>query len=266
MKKSLPWIVTVVFALWAGSSLRVPEDKAGAFATQEFGRLPVVFNGRFQPLDSLARNSLLQLREKQSALSKIGKDAKQIPAVEWLMEMMMNPVVADTRPVFRLDNPDLKGLLGLPLEKDEAKQSDGKHFAWNQIKPKLEELQKEQKRIAAVDQSHRTPYDQAVMRLWNGVGLYMRLQNTAQPQNAGDWNSELNTYISNVPAGVAAARAQQAGQPHDQAALDRLLRDLERFDAMSSLQPPLIVPPHHAEQARDEWMRMGAALMELARG
>ena len=34
-------------------------------ASQAFGRLPILFNGRLQPMDSLARNSLLQIRGKQ---------------------------------------------------------------------------------------------------------------------------------------------------------------------------------------------------------
>ena len=37
------------------------------FDDRTFGTLPVTANGRVQPLDSYARNSLLQLREKTSA-------------------------------------------------------------------------------------------------------------------------------------------------------------------------------------------------------
>ena len=61
MKKYFPWIIAVVLIGWALGSLRVPSDKT--FAVREFGRLPVMFGGRVQPIDSLARNSLLQLRE-----------------------------------------------------------------------------------------------------------------------------------------------------------------------------------------------------------
>ena len=67
MKKWLPWLITAVFAVYAFGGLRPAKVKD--FDWQKFGRLPVLANGRFQPLDSLARNSLLQLREKGSALS-----------------------------------------------------------------------------------------------------------------------------------------------------------------------------------------------------
>src|SRR5262245_56081926 len=101
MKRWLPWIVIVVAALWIGSALRPPKDPTPLFAVQDFGRLPAVFNGRFQPLDSIARNSLLQMREKQSIYVKAEK--RFVPATEWLMETLMDPEKADRRRVFRVD-------------------------------------------------------------------------------------------------------------------------------------------------------------------
>ena len=47
--------------------------RTAGFAEQTFGRLPVLANGRVQPIDSLARNSLLQLREKQTAQTAPGQ-------------------------------------------------------------------------------------------------------------------------------------------------------------------------------------------------
>jgi len=54
----------MVMALWFFSNLQTPKDKDFAFT--KFGELPVTANGRVQPMDSLARNSLLSLCEKQS--------------------------------------------------------------------------------------------------------------------------------------------------------------------------------------------------------
>ena len=71
MKKWLPWIITAVCALWIISALRPKPEKE--FHTRAFGRLPVLLNGRIQPMDSVARNSLLQLRSKQSIALVDGK-------------------------------------------------------------------------------------------------------------------------------------------------------------------------------------------------
>jgi ABC-type transport system involved in cytochrome c biogenesis permease subunit len=281
MKHWLPRIIFGVFALWALSALRPPSDKKDGPALVGFGSLPAVENGRFQPLDSVGRNSLLQLREKQTAFRWLtaeemqnrsffaklfGIDKERISASQWVAEMSMKPELADTRPAFRIDNPDLKGLLGLAMDADPEKQLDGKHFSWTQLQPKLEALQNEARRVAPIPSEQQTPYDKSVMRLWKGVGIYMKLQNMVQPQNARNWEKEYNDYLSKVGPGVAAARAQQAGKEHDKQALDGLVNELSRFDAMMQLEPPLIVPPHHPERSRDEWMRSGEGLMEIARG
>jgi ABC-type transport system involved in cytochrome c biogenesis permease subunit len=266
--------------MWILGALRVPKDKPGSFAINEFGRLPVVANGRFQPLDSLARNSLLQLREKQRLNLEPWKEwwqkPKMISAIEWLMEMTMNQQVADTRPVFRIDHPDLKALLALPMDANAAQQTDAKHFSWNQITPKLRELQEQMKRAAKVESSKRNPFEQAVMRLGNGVGLYMRLQNTLEPQNARDWNAELDNYLAAIEPGRTAAIAENAGKPYDKAALEKLMHDLQRFDTMLALEMPedpdapklplTIPPPESSPNGSKLWDRTAAVLMDIARG
>ena len=108
-QKWFPPILMLVMAAWFFGNLQTPRDKDFAFG--KFGQLPVVYNGRVQPLDSVARNSLLQLRGTQTLDLEPWKDWYQkqeiIPADEWLVNVMMNPAVADNWPIFRVDNPDL---------------------------------------------------------------------------------------------------------------------------------------------------------------
>ena len=142
MKKWIPAILVIVMAAWFVSSLSAPKEKD--FHYGEFGRLAILFNGRLQPMDSLARNSLLQIREKQEANLEPWRahtdHPRIIPAIEWLAAVMMNPDVADKWPVIRIDNPELIALLKLP-GKDEAKHCDGKHYSWSQIQPSLDVMQ-----------------------------------------------------------------------------------------------------------------------------
>jgi ABC-type transport system involved in cytochrome c biogenesis permease subunit len=267
MKKWFPIVVVAVMGLWLLASLRPPRD--ADFAYTEFGRLPLVSNGRFQPMDSLARNSLLQIREKQVANIEPWKGEFEnptiIPAIEWLAMVMMKPEVADGWQVFRIDNPELISLLKLP-EKSKEKRSDGKHYSWNQIQPSLDTIEQEMKRVSKTEAARRTAFDQAAVKLQTRLMSYLRLKNTLQPHDAGDWPQELAEYEKLIAPGLAAMRAQQSGEKHDEAALGRFFGFLQRFEAMSNFDPPLIVPPHHPERSRDEWMRAGEALMETARG
>lgn len=263
MKKWLPWVIAGVFGVWILSTLRMPRDKE--WALSEFGKLPLLSNGRFQPMDSLARNSLLQMLEKQSL--RLQDEKRTMPATEWLMEVMMNQEKADTRKIFRIapGNFELKSLLKLP-QRNMAAGEDGKHYSWNQIKPSLEALEKEGKRVAEIDAAHRNPFDQSVMKLQNALFLYMRLKNTIHPENSTNFVADLEQYKASIAPGIQAFQTRQEGKEHDEDALKLFGDFAQKFDIMVRMQTPLLVPPHHPERSRDEWMRIGEALLEVARG
>ncbi len=262
-QKWFPPFLMFVMALWFFGKLQTPKEKDFAFTG--FGELPVTANGRVQPMDSLARNSLLQLRERQRLYLEPWKEwyekQKSISAIEWLANVMMNPVVADAWPVFRVDHPDLVSLLKLP-EKDRAKQSDGKHFSWNQIQPVLEAFNEQNVQVQGIKGPDRNAYQRAVSQLHNQITLYARLKLAVQPGAAQDWPAELAAYEKFVPAAVAAARAQQAGEKFDEEAFKEFSGYIQAFQMMSQWEPPLILPPNGTR----EWRRMGDALLDVPRG
>ena len=259
-----PAVLMLAMALWFFGNMQAPKDRD--FAFNEFGQLPVTANGRVQPLDSLARNSLLQLREKQTLNVEPWKDwyqnPKMVSATEWLANVMMNPAVADDWPVFRLDNPDVITLLKLP-ERNVANHVDGKHYSWNQIAPSLDPLEREYDRITTNSASEsRNAYERGVVKIHERLTLYAGLKNTVQPQNTRDWPAELAAFEKFIPEGVAAAQAQQAGKTYDQQAFARFAGYIQEFQSMTSMEPPLILPP----VGPGEWRRMGDALLDAPRG
>jgi ABC-type transport system involved in cytochrome c biogenesis permease subunit len=255
----------LLMALWFLGQLSAPKDKD--FAFNEFGQLPLVFDGRLKPIDSLARNSLLQIRQTQTIDLEPWKEwyqaQKIIPATEWLANVLMNPQVADAWPVFRVDNPDLITFLKLP-QKNTEQQQDGKHYSWNQILPSLQAFDAENERIETnVPAASRNAYEHAVVKVHQRLELYAQLKSTIQPTDAQNWKLELADYENLIPAGIAAVRAQQAGQKYDEQIFNQFLGYLQRFDSMARLEPPLIVPP---ENPGGDWQRAGSVLLEAARG
>jgi ABC-type transport system involved in cytochrome c biogenesis permease subunit len=259
-QKWFPPFLMVVMALWFFGNLQAPKDKD--FAYSEFGQLPVTANGRVEPMDSLARNSLLEIREKQTLNTEPWKDWNQnpkiIPATEWLANVMMNPTVADAWPVFRVDNPDLISLLKLP-DRDPAKHSDGKHYSWNQIQPMLDTFAKENERVQKIDAAGRSAYENAIAKMNERLQLYASLRNTIQPAGAQDWPAELIAYEKLIPDGVAAVQAQQAGQKYDQTNFNIFVAYIQEFQYMSGMQTPLVLPPTGSS---GQWRRMGDALLD----
>ncbi len=264
MKKWIPLVLTLVMALWFLGKLQTPKDATFAFG--ELARLPLTANGRIVPLDTLARNSLLEIREKQTVNTEPWKawseNPKIISATEWLANLMMNPGVANDCPVFRIDNPDLVSLLKLP-EKDAAKKSDGKHYAWNQIEPSLQALDQENTRVQGKEATSRTAYENAISKLHRRLSLYAQLENTLQPADVPDWPAALAAYEQSIPAGAAAVQAQQAGQPFDTNAFTAFVAYVQHFQFMASLETPLILAPANGTR---EWRRMSDALMAAPRG
>jgi ABC-type transport system involved in cytochrome c biogenesis permease subunit len=263
--KWFPPYLMLVMALWFYWQIQPPKDTS--FAFNQFGQLPVMFDGRLKPMDSIARNSLLQIREKQTLDLEPWKDwdeeQKIIPATEWLANVMMNPQVADNWPVFRVDNPDLITFLKLP-GKDKTQHQDGKHYSWNQIQPSLQAFDAENERVETnVPAASRNAYEHAVIKVHERLELYAQLKSTLQPPDSQNWKAELTDYVNLIPAGVAAARAQQAGQKYDEPILNQFFNDLQQFNFMEGLAPPLVVPPAAAD---GEWKRAGTVLLDAAKG
>lgn len=260
----LPQILTAVVALWFLTTLTPPTD--ATFAFNKFGELPVVFNGRLKPMDSLARNSLLEIRERQTLDTEPWKawneDQKIIPADEWLVNVMMNPTVADAWPVFRVDNPDLITLLKLP-ERNPAQHQDGKHYSWNQIAASFDLLNKEASRVDKIESVNRSAYERAVSKVFDRLMLYQQLKNTLQPQDVPNWKQALADYEALIPAGIAAVEAQQAGKKFDQNVFNTFADEVQQADDMARLGTPLAVPPAHAG---GDWLRVGTVLVNAVKG
>jgi ABC-type transport system involved in cytochrome c biogenesis permease subunit len=267
MKKWQSWIPLILTCLCAGwflSTLTPPKDTS--FAYNSFGELPLVFNGRLKPMDSLARNSLLEIREKQTLDTEPWKgwneDPKIISANEWLINLMMNSAVADAWPVFRIDNPDLITLLKLP-EANATQHQDGKHYSWNQISLSFDLLNKENERVQKVESAQRSAYEQAVAKVFERLMLYEELKNTLQPQDVQNWSEQLADYEAMIPTGIAAVQAQQAGQKYDQTVFNAFVNNVQQLTDMSQLDAPLVVPP---QGPTGDWQRVGVALRGAAKG
>ncbi len=262
-QKWFPPLLAFAMALRFFAQLQTPKDKDFAFS--EFGQLPVVFNGRVKPMDSVARNSLLQIRQTQTLDVEPWKswheNHKIISADEWLANVMMNSQVADNWPVFRVDNPDLMTFLKLPeMNKTNC---DGEHFSWNQIEPSLQAFDSENERVEKIESADRNAYERAVVKVHARLELYAQVKNAIEPQDSESWKSELADYFNLIPSGVAAVRAQQSGQNYDTNVFNAFASELQRFDFMSQLEPPLIIPP---ENSSGDWKNLGGALLDSVKG
>ncbi len=261
--KLVPWCFLALFAVEI-VAVMMPK-KEGEFHTRAFGRLPVLLNGRIQPFDSVARNALLQIRStgdlplEQVPSWKFWHHAKKLRSTEWLLEVMFKPDLADTRPAFLIHHPDL--ISELKLGDKGVEKSGLRYYTFNEIQSSLDEIRSQGGKASQVEDAQRTPYQKQVLKLANAVILYQRLKNTIQPEHTHDFVKLIANYKDSFPAGIAAVRAQQAGKPFDQAALDQIARYVRTFDHLADFAYPLVVPPTQPDKDRNAWANVGSSLV-----
>ncbi len=192
----IPALCLLAFSAWLAWAIRPSKG----FDVKGFGTIPVVSNGRIQPLDSLARNSLLSIQGKQRVP---GKNPPSEPAA-WLAELTFNPQGADQRPIFQINHDEVLGQFKL-------KQEDGRWFSFLQLVPRLGEVSREATRIATKDSKTWSPYEKSFMQLWRNLGNYQQLKfSIAHPESSG-LESDLTLLVekaSEAQADEAAARMQ----------------------------------------------------------
>ena len=79
-----------------------------------FGRLPVGFEGRVKPFDTLARNSLRVISGRNTF--RDDNNTAQ-PAIRWLLDEVTNSDQAGHHRVFRIESLDVLATLGLQRRK-----------------------------------------------------------------------------------------------------------------------------------------------------
>lgn len=291
MTRKLPWIILAVFVFETLFALR--ERKEKEYHMIAFGKLPVLLGGRIQPLDSVARNALLQIRGNQavplegnggggkvwgewSAIKdqqpleerkwwQFHKHPKKLQPSEWLAELLFKPELADDRYTFLIHHPELLG--ELKLEGKGVEHSGLHYFTFNEIRPSLPLLRDHARQLheSKKETSLQTPFERQVLKLFNAVTIYQRIRMNIRPPESQDMVAELAAFKQKIAPGLAAWREREAGKAYDTNAFEQLTQSIEPFDSMANLSYALVVPPRNPESARHEWINVGASLLETVR-
>ena len=275
MKKLLPFLVLAFGVFYAASALRPPATSS-AFDLAGFGRLPVLVNGRLKPLDTVARTSLLVMQNRQ----RVSDPTHPEPLVEsptaWLADTLFNPKKADAYPTFKIDSPEVLDLLGITPEDTKIKYDSAtmrtlavadfvpaqrSRFSYNQLRPKLAELDRQARLAEPVDAQLRTSFQKQVLAVNEHVILYLRLKASMEVPESADFLTELMQFDRALPAGITAVLAKQKGEAHDEAAVKVMKEMADRFSYLEQLGYLRTVPPEAADTDPAHWTTTGEALM-----
>jgi ABC-type transport system involved in cytochrome c biogenesis permease subunit len=106
----VPAVLVGLFLCCVMWSAALPQRSANSFDFYAAGKLPVVYGGRVQPLDTVARNTLRMISGREVFADNSGQTQ---PAMRWLMDVIARPEVAADYRLFRIDTPEVRDMLGL---------------------------------------------------------------------------------------------------------------------------------------------------------
>jgi len=242
-EKLFPWLAGAL-AILAAVFMALPSAKVGGMDIESFARIPVLEGGRVKPLDSVARNTLLMIRSQQS----FRFNGRSISADEWILDAMFRPQVADTQPIFVINDPEVLGLMGM-------QQTNNRYFSWTAMGPYLGEIERQAQAAQPVDSKQRTRFQSAIVNLYDRMYMYHRIKNTLQVEGMNGLGAEL--------MGTAGPDQAQRFQTLAQYAMFRPLAPGkgQHPDAWQSVGEALHVAPAGAAQhpALAPMARIGAA-------
>lgn len=275
MKRLLPLLFLLGGLAFVARTL-VPPRASSEFDLHGFGQLPVVSNGRVKPFDTIGRTSLLLLQGRQRVSSPTTGELVSSPT-EWLLDALFRPEKADTYPTFAIDNTELLALIGKSEDDLRINYTStpkkvlailgflpGRHrrFAYAELEPHLKTIDDQAKLAQPVEAPRRSAFQKAVIQLYGNLIHYQRLKFSLVPPDRPDFLQDLSEFQNSVAAGVAAVRAREAGQTHDQAAAQQTIDLGQRFMTMSEMGLLLAVPPLTGQEEAGNWKSAGAALID----
>ena len=159
----LPWAATLFCLVFLILAAR-PERDDGPYALREYGALPVSYQGRVKPFDTIARNTLLILGGRQS----VEHGDRRISAREWLLDVLSRREVAFEYEIFRIDHPQVLALFGW-------ERTDQRRFSYNALHDHLPAFMEQAERVHQVPSRQRGSFDNEVLELANHLGIFRNL-------------------------------------------------------------------------------------------
>ncbi len=162
--------IAVLLSLIVIAMPLLPKHEQGAYDLDTLASLPVSAGGRTKPLDTVARNSLMIVSDRQT----VTIDGKRQPAIRWMIDVMARPQAANTYDVFRIDYPDVRSLVG-------AVEGKQKRFSFAHLQRFGQELNEQFQRVDKIPTKVRTLYQKHLMELSGHVRTYFMLMERETP-------------------------------------------------------------------------------------
>ncbi len=187
VQRFLPWGAFAVGCLTLAVLAAPAQEHDNEMNLEEFGKLPVLDRGRIKPIDTVARNALLVISNRQDFRDDKGKTH---PATAWLLDVMTSnrlfkmanekkavyPIQGEKDKVFRIENDQVLALLGLEMRPGSYR------YSLEEILPKSHEFDVQAERARKLDAKEQTLFDAKVIDLAQHLQTYFELAEWQSPR------------------------------------------------------------------------------------
>ncbi|HRK33161.1 MAG TPA: cytochrome c biogenesis protein CcsA [Candidatus Hydrogenedentes bacterium] len=178
--KCIVLFAAALVALAAGAQTPVsltstPPMKWDPKVVELFSTLPIQEGGRVKPLSTFAGFTLLKLNGKRDTTVEINGEKRKLTAMEWMLDVMFYPEVAENYPIFIVDSSAV--LDALDIKHDDKKRRD--RYSYNELHPgvgKLFQLAQEYQTRAEGDTKNLTPTEGQIVDLANSVFAFQKVR------------------------------------------------------------------------------------------
>jgi len=269
MKKHIPTVISLLFLflyIYSNFSRQIPESE---FDLDLLGQTPVVMNGRIQPIDSVARNTLLAMSGKRSARYEDGSRHK---AIEWMADLLFEPDRAATRPVFRIHDDGLKALL--PRKDPEQRESmigalllgsgsSHHYYSFEELREFTPKISADADAASQIDGKLRTRYQKAVINLASNVLNFYSLSRTVHHGQTPSFVQELEEMQELIPEAIAATRQRLQGEVADEQGMQAMAGIMRVYQQFES-EALFFTHPKPPVDGEEQWDKMSIAFDEIA--
>ena len=237
LARVFPALMVIGSAVWLASAAYTPSPRVGEFDLDGFGRLPVMYEGRVKPMDTLARNSLRVISDRQDYRNA---DGKAQPAIRWLLDVITDAPAAEKHRVFRIQNLDLLETLGL-------ERRQGFRYSIEEVLPKIDAFSAQVRQARVTKPDERDLYQQKVLELDQRFNQYILLREAFRPSPlraeslgedlAQDGQRRRQNEGSVMPLAVPPQTPDGKWQPYAYAVFDALALRLAAGQGLKASDP-----------------------------
>ena len=260
-------IILFVSILFGFRDKGVSGDKEFRYDILE--RLPAHYEGREQPLSSVAASSLSRIHGNKTVFDR---EKAPLRPIEWLcLTVFGNTEVSNTIPVFKIQNSDIRSLV---LHRRDVVQraswmnllfgesEETKLYSYQELSSQFPRIQMQSNQARETPMENRTHFQNALIELTGLIDLHRGLSQSAVLDES-PFAEEIKRLEALTPAGRTALESRNAGNSYDHESFDRMMEKWYRYDSIQEEAVLNLIPSAGPDEAM-EWRKFASILGEIA--